>query len=48
MILVLRTGYCRQTIEIEAANVKKQIEEMKTFREYMVTQGIARHAEARS
>ena len=33
-----------QTIEVEAVNVKKQIEEMKTFREYMASQREAMRA----
>ena len=37
-----------QTIEAEAVNVKKQIEEMKTFREYLASQRAKMHAEATS
>ncbi len=36
-----------ETIESEAVNVRKQIEEMKTFREYLATQREAMRAEAR-
>jgi hypothetical protein len=37
-----------ETIETEAVNVRKQIEEMKTFREYMACQREAMQAEAKA
>jgi len=37
-----------ETIESEAVNVRKQIEEMKTFREYLACQRAAMQAEAKA
>jgi dolichol kinase len=37
-----------QKLEAEAVNVKKQIEEMKTFREYLASQRARMQAEATS
>jgi hypothetical protein len=37
-----------KTIEVESVNVRKQIEEMKAFREYMASQRAKMHPEATS
>jgi hypothetical protein len=37
-----------ETIETETVNVRKQIEEMKTFREYLAVQRAAMQAESKA